>query len=74
MYLTFPRLTDVVDVKLAMETYYTRWGLRSSIPLRFVAIQTLGIFIRGCYPKYPDFLRLDICFQLGLKSIISLQA
>ena len=39
----------VVDVKLAKETHCTRWGLRSSSPLRVVAIQTIDIFIRGCY-------------------------
>ena len=32
------------------------------------------IFFRGCHIKYPDFLNLDICFWLGLKSLISLQA
>ena len=32
------------------------------------------IFFRGCHIKYPDFLNLDICFWLGLKSVISLQA
>ena len=39
----------VVDVKLAKETHCTMWGLRSSSPLRIAAIQTIDIFIRGCY-------------------------
>ena len=39
-----------------------------------IAIQTLDIFIRGCYLKFPDFLSQDIRFWLGLKSDIFSQA
>ena len=49
IYLRFLRLTGVVHVELASETYCTRRGLRSSNPLRVVVIQTKDIFIRGCY-------------------------
>ena len=31
------------------EDYCTRKGLRSPSPLRAVAIQTIDIFIKGCY-------------------------
>ena len=39
----------VVDVKLAQEEQCMRMGLRSSGPLRIVAIYTIDIFIRGSY-------------------------
>ena len=67
------RHTGVVDVKLAKETNCTKWGLRSSSPLRVVAIEPTDIFIRGCYLWYPDFLSQGICSRLGLKSVKSLQ-
>ena len=54
--------------------YYARRGLRSSSPLRVVAIQVIDIFIKGCYLQCPDFLSEGICFWLGLKSTISSQA
>ena len=54
---------------------YDTWrGLRSSNPLIIVAIQTVDIFIKGCYLLCPDVLSQDICFWLGLKSTIFLQA
>ena len=56
MSLMLPRHTSVVDVKLAEEAHSIMWGLRSSSPLTVLAIQTLGIFIRGCYQQYPDFV------------------
>ena len=43
------KLSGVVDVKPTKETYCPRWGLRSLCPLRVVDIQTIDIFIRGCY-------------------------
>ena len=43
------RHDGVVAVKLAKKTHCTSWGLRSLSPLRVVAIQTIGIFIRGRY-------------------------
>ena len=46
MSLMLCRNTGVVDVKLAKETHCIRWGLRSSSPLKVVAIQTIDIFIR----------------------------
>ena len=46
MSLMLCRNTGVVDVKLAQETHCIRWGLRSSSPLKVVAIQTIDIFIR----------------------------
>ena len=54
--------------------YDTRRGLRSSNSLTIVAIQTVDIFIRGCYLLCPDVLSQDICFWLGLKSTIFSQA
>ena len=38
IFLMLLRHVGVVDVKLAKETHCTRWGLRSSRPLRVVAI------------------------------------
>ena len=61
-------------MKLTGGTYGTRWGLRSSNSLGVIAIQTIDIFIRGCYLKYPDFLSQGIRFWLGLKSAKSSQA
>ena len=52
----------------------TRWGLRSSNSLGVITIQTIDIFIRGCYLQYANFLSQDIRFWLGLKSAISSQA
>ena len=69
-----PRHTGVVDVKLAEEAHSIMWGLRSSSPLTVLAIQTLGIFIRGCYQQYPDFLCHGVSFWLGLKLAMSSQA
>ena len=65
-------IVGVVDVMQARGIYNTRWGLRSSSLLRFIAIQTIDIFIRGFYLQYPDFLSQDIRFWLGLKSAIKL--
>ena len=50
---------------LTVGDYGTQWGLRSSNSLGVIAIQTIDIFIRDCYLKYPDFLSQDICFWLG---------
>ena len=49
------RQIGVVGVKLARRTHCPKWGLRSSSPLRAVAIQTIDIFIRGQYLQYLDF-------------------
>ena len=61
MYLECYRFIGVVDVMPTRETYCTRWGLRSSNPLSFT-IQTINVFIRGYYLKYPDFLSQGILF------------
>ena len=61
----------VVNEMLTWQVCCTRWGLGSPSPLRGFAIQTVGIFITVCYLKYTDFLSQDICFWVGLKSIIS---
>ena len=58
----------VVDVKLAKETHCTRWGLRSSSPLRVVAIQTIDIFNEAVIYSIMIFFQ-DICFWLGLNKI-----
>ena len=42
-------LLGVIDVKPAELIVTFRRGLRSSSSLRVVAIQTIDIFIRGCY-------------------------
>ena len=55
-------------------TCSTQWGLRSSSSLRFIAIKTIDMFMRGCCLKYPDFQSQDIRFWLGLKSAIFSQA
>ena len=65
-------IVGVVDVMPARGIYSTRWGLRSSSLARFIAMQTIDIFIRGFYLQYPDFLSQDIRFWLGLKSAIKL--
>ena len=70
LFLFFQTLPN--DSKL-FPAYCTRWGLRSSSPLRVIAFQTVDIFIRGCYLKDLDFLSQVIRFWLGLKSAISLQ-
>ena len=56
-----------MDMKLSREIYCRKWSLRSSSNIKFVAIQSIDIFIRFCYLYYLDFLSLDICFSLGLK-------
>ena len=58
---------------LTEATYYTQYGIRSSNSLGVITIQTIDIYIRGSYLKYPDFLSQDIHFWLGLKSTISSQ-
>ena len=42
--------------------------------MRDIAIQSLDIFIRDYYLKFPDFLSQDIWFWLDLKSAIFAQA
>ena len=49
MYIMLLRLTGVVDVTVGNDVDCTRYELRSSNTLRVVAIQTIDIFIRGCY-------------------------
>ena len=48
--------TGAVNEMLTWEVCCTRWGVGSSSPLRGFAIQTIDIFMRDCYLKYPEFL------------------
>ena len=52
----------------------TCWRLISSNFLGVIAIQTIDIFLRGCYLKYPDFLSQAVRSWLGLKSVTSSHA
>ena len=72
MHITHLRLIGVVDINLARAIHWTRWGLTRSSPLKVDVIQTIDIFIGGCYLYYFDFMSQNIWFFICSSSFVAL--